>query len=107
MDATEQLTIQINGLKDIITKIKAILEWQKLSIFEKNLNPSSQFFFQEDTFQQFIDKQAAFQSLWMKTTILLHDTAISLSQNQRLQYFKELNKLYLQFHYLGSGVKVY
>ena len=107
MNQNQQLTVQLIQLKNILEDAKAILEWHKLKVFEKNSNPSSRVFFQDDIIQQLTDKQVAFQTLWIKTTMLLQDKTINLSQDKRIEYQKELNKLSLQFYYLGSNVRVY
>jgi hypothetical protein len=106
MNFIQQLQCQLNQLKNIIADAKAILEWHKLRITETSQNSSSMLFFQDDTNQQLTDKQAAFQTLWIEITILLQNKTIPLSQNQRLEYQKELNKLSLQFYYLGSDVNI-
>ena len=107
MDQNQQLTAQLMQLKNILEDAKAILEWHKLKVFETNLNPSSKVFFQDDTFQQLTDKQAAFLLLWAETNMLLQDKAINLSQDEKYKFQKELNKLSLQFYYLGSDVRIY
>ena len=107
MNQNRQLTARLIQLKNILDDAKAILEWHKLKVFEKNSNPSSKLFFQDDTAQQLMDKQAAFQMLWAKTSMLLHDKKINLSRGKKYEFQKELNKLSLQFHYLGSDVRIY
>jgi hypothetical protein len=107
MNQIQQLTDHLIQLKDILNDAKAIIEWHKLKVFEKNSNPSLNVFFQDDTFQQITDKQAAFQLLWAETNMLLHDKAIKLSQDKRYEFRKELNKLSSQFFYLGSDVRIY
>jgi hypothetical protein len=107
MNQAQQLTGQLNELKNIIEDAKAILEWHKLRISETNRNPSSRVFFQDDAFQQLTDKRAAFQSLWIQITLLLQDKTIPLSQNQRIEFQKELRTLSLQFYYIGTDVRIY
>ena len=107
MNQEQRLVTQLSQLKDILDDAKAILEWHKLKVFEKSSNPSLKVFLQDDTFQQLTDKQAAFQTLWIKTTMLLQDETINLSQDERGKFQKELNKLSLQFYYLGSDVRIY
>lgn len=106
MDQSRQIAVQLEQLKRIIEDSKAIIEWHKLKIFETNLNPSSKVFFQNDTPQQLMDEQAAFQSAWIKTTMLLQDKKINISQSKIVKFQKELNKLSLQFYYLGSDVRI-
>ena len=107
MNQTRQLTVQLVQLKEIIEDSKTILEWHKLKVFEEKFNPSTKVFFQDDTFQHLIDKQAAFQMLWARTNMLLQDKTINLSTDERSKLQKHLNKLYLQFFYLGSDVRIY
>ena len=107
MNQNRQLIAQLIQLKNILDEAKAILEWHKLKVFEKNSNPSLKLFFQDDTFQQLTDKQAAFQMLWSKTSMLLHDKTINLSRGKGYEFQKELNKLSMQFYYLGSDVRIY
>jgi hypothetical protein len=107
MNQIQQLTAQLVQLRNILEDAKIILEWHKLKVFEKNSNPSSRVFFQDDTIQQLTDKQAAFRTLWIKTAMLLQDKTTSFSQHEKGKFQKELNKLSLQFHYLGSNVRVY
>jgi hypothetical protein len=107
MNQNRQLTAQLIQLKNILDDAKAILEWHKLKVFEKNSNPSLKLFFQDDTFQQLTDKQAAFQMLWAKTSMLLQDKTIKLSRGKKYEFQKELNKISLQYYYLGSDVRVY
>jgi len=107
MNQNRQLTAQLEHLKRIIEDSKAILEWHKLKVFEKNSNPSLKVFLQDDTFQQLTDKQGAFQMLWARTSMLLQDKTINLSRDERIKFQKELNKLSLQFYYLGSNVRIY
>ena len=106
MNQEQLFTDQLEQLKNIIEDAKAIFEWHKLKVFEKNSNPSSRVFCQDDTIQQLTDKQAAFQTGWIKTIVLLQDKTIKLSQDKRLEVQKELNKLSLQFYYLGSDVMI-
>ena len=94
-------------LKNIIEDAKAILEWHKLKVFETNINPSLKVFFQDDTLQQLMDKQVVFQTIWIKTNMLLQDKPVNFSQDKKYEFQKELNKLYLQFYYLGSDVRIY
>ena len=107
MNQNRQLTAQLIQLKNILDDAKAILEWHKLKVFEKNSNPSLKLFFQDGTFQQLTDKQAAFQMLWAKTSTLLQDKTIKLSRGKKYEFRKELNKLSLQYYYLGSDVRIY
>lgn len=107
MNQEQLLITQLSQLKNTLEDAKAILEWHKLKVFEKNSNPSSRVFFQDDTIQQLTDKQVAFQTLWIKTTMLLQDKTINLSRDKRIEFQKELNKLSLQFYYLGSDVRIY
>ncbi len=107
MNQNRSVTAQLIQLKNIIEDAKAILEWHKFKVFEINLNPSSKVFFQDDTLQQLLDKQAAFQTIWINTTMLLQDKTINLSRDERGKFQKELNKLSLQFYYLGSNVRIY
>jgi len=107
MNQIQQLTSQLIQLKNTLEDAKAILEWHKLKVFEKNSNPSLKVFLQDDTFQQLTDKQGAFQMLWARTSMLLQDKTIKLSQDKRIEFQKELNKLSLQFFYLGSDVRIY
>jgi hypothetical protein len=107
MNQNQQLTTQLSTLKDILEDAKTILEWHKLKVFEKNSNPSLKVFSQDDTFQQLTDKQAAFQMLWARTSMLLKDKTMKLSQDKRIEFQKELNKLSLQFYYFGSDVRIY
>jgi hypothetical protein len=107
MNSNQRITAQFIHLKGIIEDAKAILEWHKLRIFESNFNPSLKVFFQDDTFQQLTDKKAAFYLVWIKTNMLLQDKTVNLSQDEKHELQKELNKLYLQFFYLGSDVRIY
>jgi hypothetical protein len=107
MNQNQQLIAQLIQLKNILEDAKAILEWHKLKVFEKNSNPSLRLYFQDDTFQQLTDKKAAFQMLWSKTSMLLHDKKINLSRGKRNECQKELNKLSMQYYYLGSDVRIY
>ena len=107
MNRIQQLTSQLIQLENTLDDAKAILEWHKLKVFEKNSSPSSRVFFQDDTIQQLTDKQAAFQMLWARTSMLLKSKTIKLSQDKRIEFQKELNKLSLQFYYLGSDVRIY
>jgi len=107
MNQEQRLVTQLSQLKDILDDAKAILEWHKLKVFEKSSNPSLKVFLQDDTFQQLTDKQAAFQMLWAKTSTLLQDKTIKLSRDKKCEFRKELNKLSLQFYYLGSDVRIY
>ncbi len=107
MNQEQRLVTQLSQLKDILEDAKAILEWHKLKVFEKNSNPSLTVFLQDDTFQQLTDKQAAFQMLWARTSMLLKDKTIKLGRDKKCEFQKELNKLSLQFFYLGSDVRIY
>ena len=107
MNQNRQLTAQLIQLKNILDDAKAILEWHKLKVFEKNSNPSLKLFFQDDTAQQLMDKQAAFQTAWIETTMLLQDKSINIGKDERGEFQKELNKLSMQFYYLGSDVRIY
>ncbi len=107
MNQNRQLIAQLIQLKNILEDAKAILEWHKLKVFEKNSNPSLRLFFQDDTFQQLTDKQAAFQMLWAKTSMLLQDKTKKLSRGKKYEFQKELNKISLQYYYLGSDVRIY
>jgi hypothetical protein len=107
MNQIQQLQDRLNELKNIIAEAKSILEWQKLHVFENSQKSSSEFFFQDDTYQQLLDKRIEFQSRWIEIAILLENKTIPFSQNQRIEFWKELNKLSQQFYYLGSNVRVY
>ncbi len=107
MNHKQQLTTQLIQLKNILDDAKAVIEWHKLKVFEWNINPSLKVFFQDDTFQQLTDKQAGFQMLWARTSMLLEDKTINLSHDERVNFQKELNKLSIQFYYLGSDVKIF
>jgi hypothetical protein len=107
MNRKQQLIAQLGALKDILNDAKAILEWYKLRAFETKRGPSLELFFHDDTLQQLMDKQAAFQTLWIKINILLQDKTANLNRDEHDQFRKELNKISLQFYYLGSDVRVY
>ena len=107
MNKEQLLVTQLSQIKNILEDTKTILEWHKLKAFERNSNSSLKVFFQDDTFQQLIDKQAAFHLLWAETNMLLQDKTIKLSQNKRYEFKKELNKLSSHFFYLGSDVRIY
>jgi hypothetical protein len=107
MNQEQRLVTQLSQLKDILDDAKAILEWHKLKVFEKSSNPSLKVFLQDDTFQQLTDKQGAFQMLWARTSTLLKDKTIKLHRDKKCEFQKELNKLSLQFFYLGSDVRIY
>lgn len=107
MSKKQQLAAQFVALKNILEDAKAILEWHKLKVFETKRNPSSEVFFRDDTVEQLIDKQAAFQTLWIQINILLQDKTMNLSKNEKIKFQKELNKISMQFYYLGSNVRIY
>ena len=107
MNQEQRLVTQLSQLKDILEHAKAILEWHKLKVFEKSSNPSLKVFLQDNTFQQLTDKQGAFQMLWARTSTLLKDKTIKFSRDKKCEFQKELNKLSLQFFYLGSDVRIY
>jgi len=107
MNQNQRLAAQLSHLKDILEAAKAVLEWHKLRVLEASRGSSLKVFFQDDTFQQLIDKQATFGLLFFETTTLLQDKTIKLSQDKKFAFQKELNKLSLQFYYLGSNVRIY
>jgi len=107
MNHKQQLVAQLGALKDILDDSKAILEWHKLRVFETNTNPSSKLFFRDDTVEQLMDKQTAFQTLWIKINIILQDKTANISKDEQDEFRKELNKISLQFYYLGSDMRVY
>jgi len=107
MDQKQRIVTQLDALKSILDDTKAILEWHKLRVFETNRNPPSELSFCDDTFQQMMDKQAAFQTLRIEINIRLQDKTTNLTRHQRDRFQKELNKISLQFYYLGSDVRVY
>jgi hypothetical protein len=107
MNQIQELTSRLEQLKDVLEEAKAIFEWHKFKVCEKNFNPSTKVFFQDDTLQQLTDKQAFFQLLWARTNVLLQEKTTNISHNQRGKFQKELNKLSLQFYYIDSDVRIY
>jgi hypothetical protein len=103
----QQLTVRLGKLKEILNDAKAILEWHKLKAFEAKRNTSSKILFHDDTLGQLTDKQAAFQTLWIQINILLQDKNLNLSKSEKNKFQKELNKISMQFYYLGSGIRFY
>jgi len=106
MNQIQQLQDRLNELKNIIAEAKSILEWQKLHVFENSQESSSELFFHDDTYQQLFEKRVAFQSLWIEIAILLENKTMPFSQNKRIEFWKELNKLSQQFYYLGSDIRI-
>jgi hypothetical protein len=107
MSSKKELFSCLSKIRSILSESKALLEWQKLKFFERSLNPSSKVFFQENTHQELLSKYCSFMALYQQVNLALQDKRINLSQNKRAVIKKELKKLYLQFYYLGSDVRIY
>lgn len=105
MNHRQQLVAKLAELKKILDDAKATLEWHKLKIFETSLNPSTKVFLQDDTSQQFAEKQINFWSLSANIHTIMQSKTIS--GNKYSEYKKEFTRLCMQFYYLGSDVRVY
>ena len=51
MHIQEELAEKLMQLKDILSEMKALIEWWKLKAFENSHNPSTRLFFSDDTQQ--------------------------------------------------------
>ena len=105
MNQHQQLVAKLAELKKIHEDAKAILEWHKLKVFETSLNPSNKVFFQDETAQQLADNQANFWLLSASIHTIMQSKNISGNKHSELK--KEFTKICIQFHYLGSDVRVY
>ncbi|HBG25833.1 MAG: hypothetical protein A2Y10_08380 [Planctomycetes bacterium GWF2_41_51] len=103
MDKYQKLIAQLSELKNILEDARATLQWHKLKVFEKNLNPSNKIFFQDHTPEQLARQQTDFWLISANVDVLLQSTSI----RKYPEYRKEFKKLCMQFYYLGSDVRVY
>jgi len=104
MSPQQELNVKLLELKDLLSDMKALLEWQKLKVYENTHNPSLRLFFGDDAVHQLADKYALFLSVSTQISQCLKNQGRSV---KRSQLAKELHKLCAQFYYLGTDVRVY
>ena len=104
MHIQQELAEKLSQLKDILSEMKALIEWQKLRAFESSGNPSGQLLFSDNTPQQLSNKYGRFLSISTEIDHILKMNAHLVKQSSII---KELNKLHCQLYYLGTDVRVY
>lgn len=104
MHIQKELAKELVQLKDILSEMKALIEWRKLRAFENSFNPSTRLFSGDDTQQELSSKYSRFLSVSAEINHILQNTTCS---PVKAQIIKELNKLYCQLHHLGTNVRVY
>ncbi|MHC4333331.1 MAG: hypothetical protein ACYSUV_06205 [Planctomycetota bacterium] len=104
MHVQKELSEKLIQLKDILSEMKALVEWWKLKAFENSRNPSARLFFSDDIQQQLSSKYGRFLLVSADIKRILQNKDCSC---KKTQIIKELNKLYCQLHYLGTDVRVY
>ena len=100
----KELEVKLFQLKDILSEMKALLEWQKLKVFENTRNPSRQLFFSDDTPQQLSHYTCQFYSVSAEIELVLK---ANTHFAKRSSILKELNKRHCQLYYLGTDVRIY
>jgi len=104
MHLQKDLTGKILQLKDILSEMKALLEWQKLKVFEDTRNPSRQLLFSDDTSRQLSNQYNRFLSVSAEIDHILKTNTRLVKQSPII---KEYDKIYWQLYYLGTDVRVY
>ena len=104
MHLQKDLTGKFLQLKDILSEIKALLEWQKLKVFEDTRNPSRQLLFSDDTSRQLSNQYNRFLSVSAEIDHILKTNTRLVKQSPII---KEYDKIYWQLYYLGTDVRVY
>jgi len=104
MPIPKELQAKLSRLKDILSEMKALLEWQKLRVYETTHNPSIRLFFHNDTTQQLSNRYAQFLFIRSEIDRILKTTPYVVKHSAIL---KDLHALYAQFYYLGTDVRVY
>lgn len=93
MISKEELLYSLSKIKNILSDSKALLEWQKLKLFERNLNPSSKVIFHDNTYQELLSKYCSFMALCEQVYLALQDKNTNISKKERNLIRKELDKL--------------
>ena len=104
MHIDKQLSEKLSQLKDILSEMKTIIEWRKLKAFENSLHPTRRIIFSDDTGQQLMSKYSNFLSVCAEIDHILKTNGHII---RRSSIIKEFNKLYYEFYYLGTDVRVY
>lgn len=104
MHLQKDLTGKFLQLKDILSEIKALLEWQKLKAFENSCNPSRRLLFSDDTSRQLSNQYNRFLSVSAEIDHILKTNTRLVKQSPII---KEYDKIYWQLYYLGTDVRVY
>lgn len=100
----KELEEKLFQLKNILSEMKALLEWQKLQIDENRRNPLRQLLFGDDTPQQLSNYYCQFLSV---SAEMEHILKTNVHFTKRSSILKQLNKLHCQLYYLGTDVRVY
>ena len=104
MPIQKELTEKLSRLKEILSEMKALIEWQKLRVFENSRNPSRQLLFSNDTPQQLSNYYCQFLCTSAEIDYILKTNAHFA---KRSLIIKEFHTLYCQLYYLGTDVRVY
>jgi hypothetical protein len=104
MHIQKELAEKIVQLRHILSEMKALVEWWKLKAFENSHNPSTRFYFSDDTQQELSNKYSSFLSVSAEVHRTLQNKDCTPGKTQII---KELKTLYCQLYYLGTDVRVY
>jgi hypothetical protein len=98
---------RLEQLHDLVVRMKASIQWQKLSIHETMGNAAFGRHFYEDAVRErdHLNSQFTYISVRMRQELL--DSSIPIPENSRMLFLKKLYNLQDQIYLLGSEIGRY
>jgi hypothetical protein len=93
-------------LENLHRQMKAVLEWKKFKIEERNINPSLRLPFYDTSVGQLADLKSKFFSNSIRLRNDLEEKHHKLPDERKHQLINKLTTLEKQAHYLGSNIRV-
>lgn len=93
-------------LEELHKQMKAVLEWRKFKIEERNRNPSFRLPFTDNSIGQLADLKSKFFSDSVRLRNNLEEKHKKLPDEQKYQLRNKLTRIEQQVHYLGSNIRV-
>ena len=93
-------------LENLHQQMKAVLEWKKFKVEERDRNPSLRLPFYDTSVGQLADLKSKFFSNSIRLRNDLEEKKVKLPDDHRHQLINKLTTLEKQAHYLGSHIRV-
>lgn len=99
--------IRLEQLRDLVVRMKASVQWQKLSVHEMTGNAAFGRHFYDTAMREQNHLYCQFAAISIRMRQELSDNSIPIPENSRTSFLKTLNTLENQVYWLGSEIGCY